>query len=182
MSVYSAEFDPFAPAKPLRFEVIPYAKTYFEVIDHKTGKRRFVDMSGKDFILVSVRERGSDGRFYAVDKDGTVWLSGPVSTGVPQFRTPSGFFPIFRKDRYYMSKRYPDENGTNNMNFAMWFHKGGYALHEGDTEWMSHGCVHIGKRDVAALFRWSRIGMPVIVTRHSYMPFVRNDLERIYGE
>jgi lipoprotein-anchoring transpeptidase ErfK/SrfK len=166
----------------LRYEVIPYAKDYFEVVDKKTGKRRFVDMKNKDFIVVSVREEGSDGRFYAVDKDGTVWLSGPISSGVPQFRTPSGVFHIFKKNRYYMSKRYPDERGINNMNYAMWFHKGGYALHEGDPEWMSHGCVHIGTRDVATLFRWSRIGMPVIVTRHSYMPFAQGDLRRIYDK
>jgi len=55
-------------------------------------------------------------------------------------------------------------------------------LHEGDTGWMSHGCVHIETRDVAPLFRWSRIGMPVLITRHSYMPFARGDLQRIYGK
>jgi len=61
--------------KELRREVVPLSRTLFQVIDLKTGIEHIVDLTGKDFIVVSVRERGSDGRFYAVDKDGTVWWS-----------------------------------------------------------------------------------------------------------
>ena len=172
-------FDETA-VKPIRHEVIPYGKTYFEIVDRKTGKSRFVDLKGKDFIVVSVREEGSDGRFYAVDRDGTVWLSGPVTTGAYEFRTPSGVFHVLRKTKSYMSKTYPDPKGQNNMNYAIWFDQRGYALHEGSVNWMSHGCVHIDKPDIVTLFKWSRIGMPVIVTRHSFMPFARGDLRRIY--
>ena len=180
--VYAAPSDLYVPRKPLRYEVIPYGKTLFEIVHRRTGRRHMVDLNGKEFIVVSVRERGSDGRFYAVDRDGTVWLSGRVSTGVPRYRTPSGEFRILKKERYHMSRRYPDEAGVNNMDFAMWFTRWGHALHKGDTEWMSHGCVHIDPRDVAALYRWSRVGMPVLVTRHRYMPFARGDLIRIYGK
>jgi lipoprotein-anchoring transpeptidase ErfK/SrfK len=173
-------YDPYAPSKPLRYEVVPYGKTYFKRIDNKTGRASFHDMTERDFIVVSVREEGSDGRFYAVDRDGTVWLSGPVSSGVPQYRTPSGIFRIYKKSRYHMSRRYPDEHGVNNMDFALWFYDG-YALHKGDVDWMSHGCIHVAPRDIGALYRWAKVGMPVIVTRHSYMPFARGDLRRIYG-
>ena len=54
-------------------ELIPFSKTEFTYID-KSGNERDIDMTGKNFIFVSVREEDSDGRFYAVDSDGTVWL------------------------------------------------------------------------------------------------------------
>jgi len=61
-------------------ELIPYSKTDFSFIS-KAGVEKDIDMTGKDFIFISVREEDSDGRFYAVDKDGTVWLSGGISSG-----------------------------------------------------------------------------------------------------
>jgi lipoprotein-anchoring transpeptidase ErfK/SrfK len=166
--------------KPLTHELIPQSKTIFSVIDLKTGKERIVDLTGKDFILVSVREPGSDGRFYAVDKDGTVWWSGPVTSGTPEYRSPSGVFSIIEKKRYHMSKDYPDESGVNNMDFMMKFTRFGHALHKGSVDWLSHGCIHIDPKDVPVIYRWSRYGMPVVVTRHSYIPFAREDLRRIY--
>ena len=56
-------------------ELIPLSKTEFSYINTK-GIEKEIDLTGKDFILVSVREEDSDGRFYTVDRDGTVWLSG----------------------------------------------------------------------------------------------------------
>ena len=174
------QYDPDAPLVPLKHELVPLDKTRFKVIDLKNGHSRTVDLNGKDFVLVSVRELGSDGRFYAVDRDGTVWLSGAVSSGAPQFRSPSGVFHILEKQRYHMSNRYPDESGVNNMDYMMKFTKWGHALHKGSTDWMSHGCIHVDPDQVATLFRWVRVGMPVVITRHSYMPFARPDLKRIY--
>jgi len=173
-------YDPNAPLKPLTRELVPLSKTAFEIIDLRTGADRVVDMTGKDFIVVSVREPGSDGRFYAVDRDGTVWLSGPVTSGAPQFRSPSGVFKIIEKKRYHMSRSYPDESGVNNMDFMMKFTKFGHALHKGSVDWMSHGCIHIDPKDVPVLYGWSKLGMPVVITRHTYMPFARSDLKRIY--
>jgi lipoprotein-anchoring transpeptidase ErfK/SrfK len=174
------EYDPDAPPRPLTHELIPISKSVFEVINLKTGDSRMIDLTGKDFILVSVREPGSDGRFYAVDRDGTVWWSGPVTSGVPQFRSPSGVFHILEKKRYHMSNAYPDETGVNNMDYMMKFTKFGHALHKGSVDWMSHGCIHIDPKDVPVIYRWSRLGMPVVITRHTYMPFARSDLRRIY--
>lgn len=174
------QYDPDVPLVPLKHELVPLDKTHFQVIDLKSGHSRTVDLSGKDFVLVSVREPGSDGRFYAVDRDGTVWLSGAVSSGAPQFRSPSGVFHILEKQRYHMSNRYPDESGVNNMDYMMKFTRWGHALHKGSTDWMSHGCIHVDPDQVVTLFRWVRVGMPVVITRHSYMPFARPDLRRIY--
>ncbi len=170
------------PVKALNYELIPASKTVFKVINLKTEKEKIIDLTGENFILVSVRELGSDGRFYAVDSDGTVWWSGAVTSGALEFRSPSGIFPIIQKKRYHMSTLYPDEPGENNMNYMMKFTNGGNALHEGSVDWMSHGCIHIDPKDVPVIYKWSTFKTKVVITRHTYMPFAKEDLKRIYLE
>ena len=165
---------------PKGIETMPIAKTVFKLI--KNDDERIVDLTGKDFILVSVREHGSDGRFYAVDSDGTVWWSGPVTSGAPEFRSPSGIFSIIQKKRYHMSTLFPDESGVNNMDYMMKFTNGGHALHQGSVDWMSHGCIHIDPKDVPVIYNWSTFNTKVVITRHTYMPFAKEDLQKIYGK
>lgn len=167
---------------PLKgIETMPLSKTAFKQFK-KNGAETIVDLSGNDFIVVSVREPGSDGRFYAVDRDGTVWWTGPVTSGAPEFRSPSGIFTIFQKKRYHMSTLWPDESGVNNMDYMMKFTKGGHALHKGSVDWMSHGCIHVDPKDVPVIYHWSNYKTKVVITRHSYMPFAREDLKRIYSK
>jgi len=161
-------------------ETMPIAKTVFKMI--KNDSEKIVDLTGKNFIVVSVREHGSDGRFYAVDSDGTVWWSGPVTSGAPEFRSPSGIFTIFQKKRYHMSTLWPDDSGVNNMDYMMKFTKGGHALHKGSVDWMSHGCIHIDPKDVPVIYNWSTFKTKVVITRHTYMPFAKEDLRKIYGK
>jgi lipoprotein-anchoring transpeptidase ErfK/SrfK len=165
---------------PIGIETMPIDKTVFKQITDDSEK--IVDLTGKDFIVVSVRERGSDGRFYAVDRDGTVWWSGPVTSGAPEFRSPSGIFTIFQKKRYHMSTVYPDESGVNNMDYMMKYTRFGHALHKGSVDWMSHGCIHIDPKDVPVIYHWSTYQTKVVITRHTYMPFAREDLLKIYGK
>ena len=161
-------------------ETMPIAKTVFKLM--KNDSEKIVDLTGKNFIVVSVRERGSDGRFYAVDSDGTVWWSGPVTSGAPEFRSPSGIFTIFQKKRYHMSTLWPDDSGVNNMDYMMKFTKAGHALHKGSVDWMSHGCIHIDPKDVPVIYNWSSYKTKVVITRHTYMPFAKEDLKKIYGK
>ncbi len=161
-------------------EVVPLSKTRFE-IRNDNGSSRTVDLKGREFIVVSVREPGSDGRFYAVDADGVVWWSGPLTSGADDFKTPSGLYPVLYKKRYHMSTKYPDPSGVNNMDYSIFFTHQGHALHKGSVDWMSHGCIHIDPKDIPTLFRWAKPGRTkVIVTRHSYMPFARPDLLRFH--
>ena len=160
-------------------ETVPIAKTVFKLI--KGSREHMVDLNGKNFIVVSVREVGSDGRFYAVDVDGTVWWSGPITSGTQEFKTPSGIFTIFQKKRYHMSTAFPDESGINNMDYMMKFTTRGHALHKGSVDWLSHGCIHIAPKDVPAIYHWSNYRTKVVITRHSYMPFAQEDLRRIYA-
>ena len=166
--------------KPLTRELVPISKTVFKVIDLNTEDEKTIDLTGKNFIVVSVRERGSDGRFYAVDSDGTVWWSGAVTSGAPEFRSPSGVFPIIQKKRYHMSTAYPDNSGVNNMDYMMKFTRYGHALHKGSVDWMSHGCIHIDPKDIPVIYKWSTYNTKVVITRHTYMPFAKEDLRKIY--
>jgi len=166
--------------KPLTTELLPLSKTTFKQINLKTLKEKTIDLTGKNFIIVSVREAGSDGRFYAVDSDGTVWWSGVVTSGALEFRSPSGVFPIIHKKRFHMSTSYPDESGVNNMDYMMKFTPYGHALHKGSVDWMSHGCIHIAPKDIPVLFKWATYKTKILITRHSYMPFAKDDLQKIY--
>ncbi len=160
-------------------ELIPLSKTEFTYINQK-GTEQEMDLSGKDFILVSVREEDSDGRFYAVDKDGTVWLSGGVSSGEEVEFTPSGKWKVLRKERFYASKEFPEEDGSNNMDYSLFFTYKGHALHKGNIAKTSHGCIHVDHADIQMLYKWAGLHMPVLVTRHRYMHHARSDLRRIY--
>jgi len=167
-------------AKPPKgLETIPVSKTVFHVIDNDENIKT-VDLTGKNFVIVSVREKGSDGRFYAVDVDGTVWWSGAVTSGAPEFVSPSGVFPVLQKKRFHMSSEFPDESGVNNMDYMMRFTRQGHALHQGSTDWMSHGCIHVDPKDVPAIFDWVNYKTKIVITRHSYMPFAKEDLRKIY--
>lgn len=160
-------------------ELIPFSKTDFTYID-KAGNERDIDMSGKDFIFVSVREEESDGRFYAIDRDGTVWLSGGISSGEEIGYTPSGVWRVLHKKRFYTSKKYPEPDGSNNMDYSLFFTNWGHALHKGNINSTSHGCIHVEEKDIRRLFAWAKPGTPVLVSRHRYMQFARPDLKRIY--
>ncbi|ADV45365.1 L,D-transpeptidase [Nitratifractor salsuginis] len=155
--------------------VIPLGKTRFKVID-KAGKEKIVDLRGKDFIVISLREKGADGAAYAVDGDGVVWWAASISSGAKGHETPSGIFPVLRKERYHMSKQHPDPKGVNNMDFSLFFTNRGHALHMGNTNAMSHGCIHVGEKGASAMFKWATPVTKVVVTREHYLPYVYHDL------
>ena len=157
--------------------VQPISKTTFRIMSDNGTLLREVNLKGQEFIVVSVREPGSDGRFYAVDRDGIVWWSGIITSGADDYKTPSGIYTVLRKAPRYMSKAYPDEDGVNNMDFAIFFTEKGHALHMGSVNWMSHGCIHIAPKDIPVIYHWAKIGdTKIVITRKSYMPFAKDDL------
>ena len=153
--------------------VFPVSKTEFMQVNNE--KETFRDMGGKDFIVISVREQGADGRFYAVSSEGEVWLSGVISSGAKGHRTPEGAFNVYYKKFRHMSTKYPDASGINNMDYSLFFYKG-YALHKGNINAMSHGCIHVDTQSVKMLYKWAKHGTPIIVTKNPYMDFAREDL------
>ena len=170
-------FTPALYAEDTKSKVFPLSKTKFAVLDDH-GKENIVDLSGQDFIVTSLREKGADGLAYAVDRDGVVWWAAVISSGAKGYETPSGIFNIFRKERFYMSKQFPDPSGVNNMDFSLWFTHRGHAIHMGSDDKMSHGCIHVGEKGAKTMFEWATTKTKVVVTREHYLPFVYYDLKK----
>lgn len=175
-----------------RVNIKALSATKFELTDINFENPKIVDLKGKDFFVVSVREPGSDGRVYAVDRDGTIWWNGKISSGaggghlvkkngksVPQggHETNNNLFHVLAKRRFHMSSTHPSADGVNNMDFEIQFTHDGQALHLGNTAAMSHGCIHVGRQDIAPLFKWAKVGMPVVIMRGSYLQFLKQELE-----
>ena len=151
--------------------------TQFEVTDshHKNPQTR--NLKGKDFFVVSVREPGSDGRVYAVDSDGTIWWHGIISSGAGSgHETTNGIHRVLAKRRFHMSQTHPSSDGVNNMDFEILFTQDGEALHLGNTAAMSHGCIHVGRQDIDPLFKWAKVGMPVVIMRGHYNQFLKEEV------
>ena len=167
-----------AEAADATSKVIPLSKTKFLVLGHNNTEK-IVDLAGQDFIVVSLREKGADGLAYAVDRDGVVWWAAVISSGAKGHETPSGIFTIFRKERFYMSKAHPEASGINNMDFSLWFTQQGHAIHMGNDNGMSHGCIHVGKKGAETMFNWAtKNKTKVVATREHYLPFVYYDLRK----
>lgn len=94
-------------------------------------------------------------------RDGKV-LIGPVgvATGRDGYRTETGTFRVYRKNRMWYSTVY--DNAP--MPYSVFFN-GGDAFHQGPLTIMSHGCVHLGPGTAAAVFAFLRIGDEVQVVR-----------------
>lgn len=157
--------------------ITPLSITKFEIKD-KDGKTKVVNLKGKKFVVVSVSEPGSEGKSYAVDEDATIWWVDKISSGAyGGHETPNGIFPILLKRRYHMSAAHPSPDGKNNMDFEMLFTNQGHALHLGNTRALSHGCIHVGRKDVEAMFKWVDLKTKVVIMRGSYGQFLNQELE-----
>ena len=159
-------------------EVTPISREMF--LEHNDNVHKIIDLYGKDYIVVSLREEGADGRFYAIDSDGDLWQSGVISSGAIGHGTPTGVFNVLKKTRYHMSSTYPNTNGVNNMDYSMYFTNRGHALHLGNVDQMSHGCVHISINEIQGIFDWVDVGTTIVITRGNFENFVRRDLI-LYG-
>ena len=62
------------------------------------------------------------------------------------------------------------------MDFSLWFTQQGHTIHMGNDDGMSHGCIHVGAKGAATMFKWAKKGTKVVVTREHYLPFVYYDL------
>jgi len=174
-----------------RVNIKALSTTKFELTDVNHQNPHTRDFTGKDFIVVSVREPGSDGQMYAVDRDGTIWWHATISSGagggklikengklvpVGGHETNNNVFKILAKRRFHMSKAHPSADGVNNMDFELQFTQDGQALHLGHTAAMSHGCIHVGRQDISTLFKWAHVGMPVIIMRGHYNQFLKQEV------
>ena len=162
--------------------ITPLSITEFEVTD-KNGNTKIVNLKGKKFVVVSVSEPGSEGKSYAVDEDGTIWWVDKISSGAyGGHETPNGIFPILLKRRYHMSAAHPSASGINNMDFEMLFTNQGHALHLGNTRALSHGCIHVGRKDVEAMFKWVDTHTKVVIMRGHYGQFLEKERQEFQSD
>ena len=162
--------------------ITPLSITEFKVTD-KNGNTKVVNLKGKKFVVVSVSEPGSEGKSYAVDEDGTIWWVDKIASGAyGGHETPNGIFPILLKRRYHMSAAHPSANGVNNMDFEMLFTNQGHALHLGNTRALSHGCIHVGRKDVEAMFKWVDTHTKVVIMRGHYGQFLEKERQEFQSD
>jgi len=159
-------------------KVKPLSKTRFWVT-RDNGDQYEMDLKGKNFIVVSLREKNADGLLYAVDKDGLVWRADNISSGKMGHETPSSIYPVLFKKESHASAENPSSSGRNNMDLSLWFTYRGHAIHLGNPNAPSHGCIHVGRKGARALFDWANTETKIVITRERYLPFVREDLARV---
>ncbi len=121
------------------------------------------DPNGQKRVLISLSQQYA----WAFQGDVVMW-QGYVSTGLPQFATPTGNFTVLTKYKiqtmegvlggeYYKVPDVPN---------ILYFTNQGHALH--GTYWhnnfgtpMSHGCINLPLDVAAWMFDWGPIGMQV---------------------
>ena len=76
----------------------------------------------------------------------------PISGGRPGFRSTQGVFQMTsRRLRRHSSSEFP---GKDNMDFALFYNEG-QALHQGNPNVQSHGCIHVPAPFAEQLFDWA---------------------------
>lgn len=91
-----------------------------------------------------------------------------VSTGVKDHPTPHGVFAVIEKQIFHRSTIY-DDAPMPYMQRLTW---SGIALHQGHVTGRpaSHGCVRLPQEFARDLFRFTRRGMRVIISREDVKP------------
>jgi len=112
-------------------------------------------------IHIALRPNGT-GEFVACQNH-EIKRHGVVSAGRPGTHdTVRGTFRTQWKAHKWDSKKYPSEDGGYNMLRAQFFH-GGFALHNGNVNGLSHGCVRTQMSNADWLYKWSPIGTKIII-------------------
>jgi L,D-transpeptidase catalytic domain len=100
--------------------------------------------------------------------DGAHVADTSVATGVPSLPTPTGVFSVIQKQVFHRSNIYSNAP----MPFMERITWSGVALHEGENigHPASHGCIRMPRDFAMRLYKLTRIGARVIVTRGELKP------------
>jgi hypothetical protein len=88
----------------------------------------------------------------------------PISSGRPKYRTPSGSYQVYWKDKNHTSSLFNNAPMPNSL-----FFNGGIAFHEGDPSVMSHGCIHLTWSASQRYWDFLSVGDAVVV--FGYAPY-----------
>ena len=129
----------------------------------KTGTGSLASGSGKKIVVDLSHQK-----LYAIEGNRTV-LSSPISSGRWGYETPSGRFRVLLKDKDHVSSSYPkrewEEDGGAKMPYTIKITNTGIAIHAGELPGRpdSHGCIRVPYGKAMQLFRWTKVGIPVVV-------------------
>ncbi|HEU4705184.1 MAG TPA: L,D-transpeptidase family protein [Sphingomicrobium sp.] len=106
----------------------------------------------------------------ALYRNGVPIAATTVSTGRPDYRTPTGVFTILQKHVEHYSNKY-DNAPMPYMQRLTW---SGIALHAGQLPGYpaSHGCIRLPAAFARLLYGVTRLGMTVVVTDQATTPRV----------
>jgi hypothetical protein len=96
------------------------------------------------------------GRTLRAFEDGKLKITvHPIIGGRPGFLTRCGKFSIDPDRRFekHTSSEFPPPHGGAPMPFSLFFN-GGQAIHGGDPNAPSHGCVHVAVPEAERVFKW----------------------------
>jgi len=98
-------------------------------------------------------------------ENGDLVMSGRVSTGKKEYRTPTGYYTILEKKRYHKSNLWPKPDGGAPMDFMLRLTNTGIAMHLGVVpKWpASHGCIRLKNGFAQNLWKWATVGTQVEV-------------------
>jgi len=110
-------------------------------------------------------------------KDGDLVMSGRVSTGKENHRTPTGYYNILEKKRYHRSNLWPKPDGGARMDFMLRLTNTGIALHLGPVpKWpASHGCIRMKNGFAQELWHWASVGTEVEVSGEPPERYAQSD-------
>jgi hypothetical protein len=129
--------------------------------DKDAGK--FGALKGPLTIVVSVAKQR-----VTLFADGKEVAEAPVSTGTIGHETPMGIYAVIAKSRFHESNIY---SGAP-MPYMQRITWSGIALHEGPLPGhaASHGCIRLPGSFASSLFKVTRMGARVVITRDSVAP------------
>jgi hypothetical protein len=119
---------------------------------------------GQLHIMISIKSQR-----IAVYSDGVLAAKSAVSTGVPDHPTPTGVFSIIQKNRHHRSNIY---SGAP-MPFMQRITWSGVAMHQGVLPGRpaSHGCIRLTADFAQRMWKRTRLGARVIITRDDVEPY-----------
>lgn len=119
---------------------------------------------GPHVIVVSIKSQRA-----ALYANGKLVMESPVSSGMPSHPTPTGIFSVIQKNRHHRSNIY---SGAP-MPYMQRLTWSGIALHQGVLPGRpaSHGCIRLPEQFANYLWRTTRLGARVVVSREDTAPY-----------
>ncbi len=150
------------PAEDIAATPPPKKRAKKKPADSKSGKTPAAVPAGPLHIIVSV-----DAQRASLYANGTFVASTKVSTGTKTHPTPMGVFSVIQKNRHHISNLY--HAPMPYMQRLTW---SGTAMHTGPLPGYpaSHGCIRLTDDFAQLLWKATKIGARVIVTREDVKP------------